>query len=64
VCCGLLNGEVILLSIKNDNEICMVGKVNEEYSHTEKINAIRWNESKIATCSDDHSVCVFNVEFE
>ena len=63
ICCGLIDGSVVLVEWNYEKGgLSLKGEVDHKFSHTEKINAIRWNDSKFATCSDDHSVAIFKVE--
>lgn len=62
ICCGLIDGSVILLEWSQEKGFAIKGQVDHRYAHTEKINAIRWNGNKFATCSDDFSVGIFKVE--
>ncbi len=62
ICCGLIDGSVVLVEWNHEKGFSLEGEVENKYSHTEKINGIRWNGSKFATCSDDHSVAIFKVE--
>ena len=52
----------MLLEWDGQKNFAIKGEVDHRYGHTQKINAIKWNGDKFATCSDDHSVSVFNVK--